>query len=70
MTLVFNVKSPVDEVTRGCGPSPFPDVDNYMISVIRQLNPLAEIRVWCLTVSKMYGGKSIQYQVGRVATSI
>jgi len=60
---VFDVKSPVDEVTRGCGPSPFPDVDNYMLSVFRKLNPLAEIRVWCLTVSKMYGGRSIQYQL-------
>lgn len=56
--------SSVVEIKRGAGPSPFPELDKYMLEVFKRSKQEAEIRLWILLYTKFRNIRLMQYQVG------
>lgn len=51
------------ELKSGQVPSPFPELDDYMLSVFQSLNADARIRLWRIIITKFNKSRLVQYQV-------
>lgn len=51
------------ELKSGTVPSPFPELDDYMLTVFQSLNSNAKIRLWRIIILKANKSRLIQYQV-------
>lgn len=58
-----NKSGRVRDLRKGSAPSPFPELDEWFIKMIRQRFPEATIRLWTLSYVDAYSRRQIQYAV-------